>query len=185
MASPQLSAAFISRRDSAGLSGEPALLWRSPDQSDPKVDDAEGSRVKATVGAIRWLEAEWLEVQVHEAKRPVESQTTLGRSQRNHSRAEAGSLRGSEGRRGRYMPPREQPLLPRRVIRPWWPGRWMRDDQTHGTTTRESSAGSTSGNSFAACGSSAVAVGETVCVDRPHVDDSDSRSGRRQMVPTV
>ncbi len=54
------------------------------------------------------------------------------------------------------------------------PGRWMRDDQEHGTTTRESAVGSTSGTSFTPFGSSVVAVGEIVCVDRPHVGDSDS-----------
>lgn len=57
--------------------------------------------MKAIDRAIRRLEAEWSEVQAHKAKRPVESQTTLGRSQRNHSRAEAGPCsffggRGSE-----------------------------------------------------------------------------------------
>ena len=53
----------------------------------------------------------------------------------------------------------------------------MCDDQEHGTPTRESAVGSTSGTSFAPRGSSVVAVGETVCVDRPHVDDSDRRAG--------
>jgi len=56
----------------------------------------------------------------------------------------------------------------------------MSDDQAHGRTTRDSAAGSTSGSLPIA-----MAVGETVCVDGPHVDGSRTGSERRQMVSTL
>jgi hypothetical protein len=52
--------------DSAGPTGEPARARRSPELACC----AEGLCVKATAGAVRWLEAECSEGQTREAGRP-------------------------------------------------------------------------------------------------------------------
>ena len=56
----------------------------------------------------------------------------------------------------------------------------MSDDQAQGKPTGDSAAGSTSRRD-----TFALAMGRTLRLDRPHVDGSGTRSGRRKMVPTV
>jgi hypothetical protein len=47
-----------SELDSAVLTGEPAIDWRSPGPCKWEAHDAEGLGDKAVMGAVRWLETE-------------------------------------------------------------------------------------------------------------------------------
>jgi len=74
-----------------------------------EADDAEGSRGKAIIGAVGWLETEWLDGRAREAGRPVRGKAVfrLGvsrRAGRTGVRAfvgarKRGNARGAKGRR--------------------------------------------------------------------------------------